>query len=264
MDLSFMHDAGTVVVLSKSAIIALFMGALGIAEVFTLGWVLFVIIASKSYNTSQGFIGHGGQLHCLALLAWWLCSVWTLALQLRRPAQAGFWKTVAWSGPAQRSLQIWCILQTIVATYFVSAVTKLINSEGTWAFRGGNFVLQILKAQAESVSAGGAEPGPVARTAVNFLSERPWVATVMLTFAVLLEFFAFLALRNRRLCLLIGLVLIGFHQSTEVLMSIGFGTHQQLLCLFLVNPVFWAVLACHWLVKCTTAPEGQKYNSTGG
>ena len=78
MDLGFMRDATTVHWLSLTAMITLALGALGIAEPLTLGWTLFVIIAAKSYNQSQGAIGHAGQLLTLCLLAQWLASVWAL------------------------------------------------------------------------------------------------------------------------------------------------------------------------------------------
>ena len=232
MDLSFMHDPDTVRWLSISATLTLIIGALGIAEPVSLGWTLCVICFSKSYNLSQGALGHAGQLHTLGLLAWWLASLWALR---------GGWKKCLWAGPDSWSLQVWGIIQTIAASYTVSAITKLINSDGTWPFRGSNFVLQMMKAQDERITSNGVRAGDFAYQMVDILSQHAWLACVLLFSAWCLEFFAFLALLNRRMCLLIGLGLLSFHHSTELLMTIGFGTHRQLLWLFLVNPLFWII-----------------------
>ncbi len=230
MNLSFMHDGNVVRWLSISATWTLIIGAFGVAEPLTLGWTLFVIIASKSYNLSQGALGHAGQLHSLCLLAWWLASLWALR---------GGWKKAFWAGPSSWAFQVWGIIQTIAAAYTVSAITKLINSGGSWPFRGGNFVLQMMKAQEERITSNDLRAGDFAYAAVDVLQHHAWLGSLLLCSAWLLEFFAFLALLNRRIAVCIGVGLIGFHHSTELLMTIGFGTHRQMLWLFFVNPIFW-------------------------
>jgi hypothetical protein len=232
MNLSFMHDPSAVKWLSVSATWTLIVGAFGVAEPLMLGWTLFVVCASMSYNMSQGALGHAGQLHALCLLAWWLASLWALR---------GGWKKVFWAGSSSWSTQVWCIIQTIAASYTVSAITKMVNSGGTWPFRGSSFVLQMMKAQDERITSYDIRARDFAYAAVDVLQHHAWLGSMMLCAAWMLEFFAFLALLNRRMSLCIGLGLLAFHHSTELLMTIGFGTHRQLLWLFMVNPVFWVV-----------------------
>lgn len=233
MDLGFLRDATTVHWLSLTATITLVLGALGIAEPLTLGWTLFVVIASKSYNQSQGVIGHAGQLLTLCLLAQWMASVWAL-----RKNAAGL-RGLIWGGVKSWKRQVWWITQTIAASYTVSACTKLINSDFTWPFRGANFLVQILKAHEENRASYFGEPGEFALWTVRVLTEHPALGNIMLIPAFALEFSAFLALLNRRMSLALGLGLLAFHKMTDLLMSIDFGAHQDLLWLYFVNPVFW-------------------------
>jgi hypothetical protein len=247
MDLSFIHDAGTVTWLIWTAKLGLVLGALGIAEPLTLGWTLFVICASKSYNQSQGYLGHAGQLLTLCLLAQWLGSLWAM-----RGKFAGA-RGLIFAGMKAWPLQLWWMINTIAAGYTVSAITKLVNSGGLWPFKGGVFILQMLKAHQERISSSGQPPGGIGLWAVDLLHGQPWLGSGLLLPAFLLEFSAFLALLNRRMSLLIGLGLLSFHQMTELLMSIGFGTHQQLLWLLLVNPVYWLIAA--WCLRFRRTSE---------
>ena len=233
MDLGFLRDATTVHWLSLTATIALVLGALGIAEPLTLGWTLFVVIASKSYNQSQGAIGHAGQLLTLCLLAQWMASVWAL-----RKKGAGL-RGLVWGGVESWKRQVWWITQTIAAGYTVSACTKLINSDFTWPFRGANFLLQILKAHEENRASYLGQPGEFAQWIVQVLTHHPVLGNLMLIPAFLLEFLAFLALLNRRMSVVFGLGLLAFHKMTDLVMAIDFGSHQDLLWLFFVNPVYW-------------------------
>ncbi len=233
MDLGFLRDAGTVQWLSATATIALVLGALGIAEPLTLGWTLFVVIASKSYNQSQGVIGHAGQLLTLCLLAQWMASVWAL-----KKSAAGL-RGLLWGGADSWRRQVWWITQTIAASYTVAACTKLISTDFTWPFKGANFLVQILKAHEENRASYLGEPGAFATWTVQTLTDHPALGTGMLVPAFMLEFFAFLALLNRRLSLAFGLGLLAFHKMTDALMAIDFGAHQDLLWLFFINPVHW-------------------------
>ena len=213
MDLGFLRDAHTVSMLSTSAQICLVLGVLGICEPLTLGWLLFVIIASKSYNQSQGNLGHAGQLVTLCLLAQWLASLRALA-----PDTAGL-RGLLWAGPGSWRRQAWWMIQTLAAGYTASALTKMIVTHGTWPMRGSNFLLQVYKAQTEMEVSRMLVPSPIAVAITDFIASHRWVGTFMLVPTWLLEFGAFVALLNRRASLIMGLALIGFHQLVRVLLE---------------------------------------------
>ncbi len=237
MNLGFLRDAHTVSILSLSAQVCLLLGVLGIAEPLTLGWLLFVIVASKSYNQSQGNFGHAGQLVTLCLLAQWLASLRALA-----PDAAGL-RGLLWAGPASWRRQAWWMIQTLAAGYTASALTKMIVTHGTWPLRGSNFLLQIYKAQTEMEVSRMIQPSALAKAITDFVANHRWFGALMLVPTWLLEFGAFIALFNRRLSLLTGLALIGFHRMTQMLMGISFAEHQYILWIFFVNPGYWICAA---------------------
>ena len=246
MNLGFLRDEHTVTLLSLSAKACLVLGVLGVCEPFTLGWLLFVIVASKSYNQSQGNLGHAGQLVTLSLVAQWLASLRALA-----PDTAGL-RGLLWAGPASWRRQVWWILQAITAGYTVSAITKMVATHGTWPLRGSHFLLQIYKAQSEMLVSRAVQLKPAAVAITEFIANHHWFGSIMLLPTWLLEFGAFAALINRRLSLVLGLALIGFHRLTELLMGITFGEHQQMLWIFLVNPVYWVVIGIQRLARRST------------
>lgn len=235
MNLGFLRDAATVATLNHTATACLVLGMLGIAEPLTLGWLLFVIIASKSYNQSQGNLGHAGQLVTLCLLAQWLASLRALA------QDAAGWRGLFWGGMKSWRRQTWWILQALAAGYTASALTKLIVTHGTWPLHGANFLLQIYKAQNEMQVSRLVTVPPAAMAITDFIATHPWFGTIMLIPTWLLEFGAFAALFNRRLSLIMGVALIGFHEMTRLMMGITFYEHKQMLWIFFVNPAWWVV-----------------------
>ena len=249
MDLSFLRDPGTVHILSLTAQACLVLGMLGVAEPLTLGWLLFVIVASKSYNQSQGNLGHAGQLVTLCLLAQWLASVRALL-----PGASGL-RGLLWGGADSWRRQIWWLLQALAVGYTVSAITKLINSHGMWPFRGSAFLLQIYKAQTEMLVSQNVSLGPLTVAITDFIANHQWFGTVMLIPTWLLEFGGFVILINRRLSLLMGAMLIGFHHMTALMMGIPFMEHRQMLWLFAVNPAYWLVYGVRWVVAWTKQPR---------
>ena len=247
LTLDFLRDVSTVHFMSASAKVCLILGMAGVAEPLTLGWLLFVIVTSKSYNQSQGNLGHAGQLVTLCLLAQWLATLRALL-----PDASG-WKGLFWAGPTSWRRQTWWMLQALAAGYTVSAITKLVNSHGMWPFRGNAFILQIYKAQTESLVTHDAQLGALTTSITDFITQNRWFATIMLIPTWLLEFGAFVVLINRRLALLMGLCLIGFHHMTNLMMSIPFMEHRYMLWIFVVNPVYWVVAAGGWIWKKRTA-----------
>ncbi|MDB6116373.1 MAG: hypothetical protein JWO08_154 [Verrucomicrobiaceae bacterium] len=240
MDLGFLRDAHTVSMLSITAQVCLVLGVLGVCEPLTLGWLLFVIVASKSYNQSQGNLGHAGQLVTLCLLAQWLASLRALA------ADTTGLRGLLWAGPVSWRRQAWWMIQTLAAGYTASALTKMIVTHGDWPMRGSNFLLQIYKAQTEMEVSRMLVPSPFATVITDFIASHRWFGTFMLIPTWLLEFGAFAALFNRRLSLIMGLALIGFHRMTQMLMGISFAEHQYILWIFFVNPAYWLCVSIAW------------------
>lgn len=137
--------------------------------------------------------------------------------------------------------------QMIAAAYVVSAISKWVNSGGGW-IPGLNWVQQVpgIAVQFEKNVMQkyhdllewpvGAEAN---RAAIDFVIAHPGWAKALIGPAFYLEFFAFLALLNRRIGALYGLALIAMHWGISKLMFLEFFHFQAVDLIFLVNIPLW-------------------------
>ena len=199
------------------------------SEWFTAVVLLPPLLASFGHGTlgnSQGGIDHTTQLVTLALFAQWLAHVWT-AVRLKAPS----------SYNSQQLAADWT-RQLVAATYVVSAISKLIESKGGWWHEAPYFGLQIAKSTGQAYYEWLTPPDNAAWLA-QFFFDHPIVAQLFIGAGLPLEFFAFLALRNRRIALFYGMALYSFHVGVSEIMHLGFLYHKILLLAFFVNPAWW-------------------------
>lgn len=193
---------------------------------------------------SQGAIGHDNQLLSLVILGQ------ALAVVLPR-----LWR---WRGkvfPPCPDPRKWgdylfnVTLQVMAAGYVVAGISKLIKSKGLWVWQTPDLVVEMVKTNdqrfyTKSDPAAGVE---LADT-IAFMTEHPQLTRLVLGSGFFLELFAFLALRNRGWALFFGIGLLGLHRSILWLMKLGFPENEQLLFIYLINPVFWGLAGWAWLV----------------
>lgn len=230
-------------VLAEPAVFRIFHGAfLAGVLLYAAGWLmplallvmLAVNVSVGTLQASQGFIGHSAQPVALVLLAQFLAATFAA---LSGPGWRG------WVLSPARSLRLmadWS-RQALAAVYLVTALTKLLISEGRWFTKGAEFVMQMEKSQTEALTDTGVGVSQSARRFTEWLGDHPSAASALLLAALLLEIAAPLALLNRSLSLIIGLLLILFHVVNDWLMSLPFAENRWLLLIFFVNIPFWAV-----------------------
>ncbi|HSI64015.1 MAG TPA: hypothetical protein VLE43_12880 [Candidatus Saccharimonadia bacterium] len=224
-------------------------------QVLTLLPVLVCSIGHGVLGNSQGAIGHSTQILTVALLAQWLAYAWA-CLQPR----------TRWSMPhGFNSSQLaadWG-RQAVAAGYVVSAISKLIASGGDWISDTPYFGLQVVKSNgmgfydylAPRTEGWGVWLG-------QWLVDHPFVTAVVLTAALPLELFAFLALNNRRIALFFGVALYLFHSTVTEVMQLGFLYHRMLLFALFINPVWWVVQGLRRLIKQKGESRNQMPTST--
>lgn len=219
---------------------------LRIVPVLTLLPILICSIGHGVLGNSQGAIGHTTQILTVALLAQWLAHAWACVQpRTRWPMPHGF--------DASQLAADWA-RQVVAAGYVVSAISKLIESGGDWISDTPYFGLQIVKSQGM-----GFYDHLIARTGSSELwlgqwfVDHPHAATLILGAALPLEFTAFLALNNRRIALLYGLILYAFHDTVTEVMQLGFLYHKLLLLALFINPVWWIVL---WVRRLLNKKSG--------
>ncbi len=237
---TFFSDPATARLIYRGMYVALVFYVLGVGLPVALGYLFVVMVMHGTYLNSQGSIHHHLQLFTLVLGAQWIASL----LALRRGKGAG--AAALWRLDAASSSRLaqWT-LQVIAAGYVVSALSKFAESKGTWMFRTPRLGVQLAKATDQDYydhlrhSTQGHEWLPA------WCVENPWLARAVFGPALLLEFFAFLMLRNRTLSATYALALIAFHVSVSALMSLDFRYNVQMMLVFAVNVPFWL----WWLAK---------------
>ncbi len=237
LDITFISQPGVYGPLYWILMVVLVCYALGLAVGICLGYMLAFVVLTHTLSLSQGFVGHASQMEGLVLLAQFAAAVWAFVSGRVRGGSSRDLRR------DRDDLMMCWTRQGIVASYVVAGLTKLINSDGEWIGRSGNFVLQVLKAQSEEFYTSGIHANPASMAFLSALSQWPFLAAVFLTLGLLLELFAFLAAWNRSLGLVIGLTLIVFHVTLGILMYLPFYESRHFVMLFLVNPAWWALLA---------------------
>jgi hypothetical protein len=188
-------------------------------------------IGAATLNNSQGSIGHTAQGLHLMLLVVWCAGIWGWLLRLRgrQPAER-LW---------QANMEIDWARQALIATYVVSAITKLINSKGMWFLDAKFFPIHLLK-NTEMRYYNVLDP---AAREMNWLPElmlnHPLWCQILFGLALPLELLAFLALRNRAIAAVFGLSLVAFHETVTQLTYLSFIFNKALLLVFLVGPWWW-------------------------
>ena len=192
---------------------------------------------------SQGAIGHDNQLLSLVILgqavAVVLPRLWTRCGRVFSPCP----------DPRRWGDYMFNVtLQVIAACYVVAGVSKLLKSKGLWVWQTPDLVVEMVKTNDQRFYTK-ADPaaGIGLADTIAFMSEHPHLTRLVLGSGFFLELFAFLALRNRRWALAFGLGLLGLHRSVLWLMKLGFPENEQLLLIYLVNPVFWIFAGWAWL-----------------
>lgn len=214
--------------------VCLLLYVANVFPVITLFPVLVASIGLGVLGNSQGAIGHTTQVLTIVLLAQWMAYFWA-AIQPRTcfGMPHGF---------TRQQLAVDWGRQAFVATYVVSAITKLIESGGDWFSDTPYFGLQVVKSDGMGfydhlvprVSESSAWLG-------QWMVDHPMLTAVFLSAALPLELFAFLGLHNRRIAFLFGVSLYIFHSTVTEVMQLGFLYHKLILLALFVNPLFWVV-----------------------
>ena len=243
VDLTWIGDPGNYRGLYWAMALLCVPYVLGFALPLVLPLLALMHICIFTLYQSQGAIGHDNQLLSLVILgqaiAVVLPRVWSCCGRVFPPCP----------DPRRWGDYMFNVaLQVIAAAYVVAGTSKLIKSKGLWIWQTPDLVVEMVKTNDQRfyTKADPAAGIELAET-IAFMSEHPQWTRLILGSGFLLELFAFLALRNRCWALIFGIGLFGLHRSVLWLMKLGFPENEQLLLIYLVNPVFWVLAGWAWL-----------------
>ena len=228
---------------------------LNVVPLWTCSVLLVVHTLIGTVVNSQGAIHHTSQIVAFALLGQLIAYVAYL-LQKKSSLALG-WKQLEIPGrlgSEAPALPIYLAQQLMATAYVVSAISKLIRSEGEWISSLPNIALQLQKTRMMA-HYNTLEPIPeVAGWAITMVREFPKLAMAFFAMGLLLELFAFVGLFNRLFLALTGAGLMLMHVAISQVMNLGFFYNKWLLIIFWINIPFWIVVALRWK-KADQSPE---------
>ncbi len=240
VDLTFFSKPAFINALPWIVIPCLLLYAAGIGLPVALPLLTLFSIGSRTLYNSQGYIHHGYQMLSLILLAQTIVVLWhTFRGDWR--AAFGFRRAERHQG---RTVWDWMIRYSqwmIIICYVIAGVIKPIRSDGEW-FKNSHYIgIQVVKTHRQNYYSSLEEKWniPEPEVAKFMLKDHPNLVRIFLSCGVLLEIFAFLALYNRFLSLLIGFALVLFHYFNDLMMGLYFYGNEKLDWIFLINLPFW-------------------------
>ena len=247
LDLAFLLDPRVYAVAQYTMWVALllYIARVGWSVVLPYLTVLSVLVGTVS--NSRGGIGHNLQIVSLVLCAQTAAHFWSVF----RSRAAG-----ARDGRAAEDRVIWWSQQAIVATYFVSGLTKLFRSSGMWIFESPLIAAQIVKSNEQFYyNRLQAPPDQFGAAIAEWMAQHPFVVGAVLSIGLLLELTAPLALFGRRAALGYGLALVLFHATVHRVMKLDFAFNSYLLWIYFVNVPFWGLLAARTIGRRGSPPR---------
>ena len=236
LDLHFLLDPQVFAIGRYLLWAALILYVLRIGWSVALPYMTAFSIAVGSVNNSHGAISHYLQIVSLVLCAQTAAHFYSL---LRQNGEQG-------PAAAVRREQrvIYWSQQAIVATYLVSALTKLIRTSGMWFFQSPLIALQIIKTndqdRYDNLGSGGYES---ASAIADWIVQNPLITGLVLSTGLLLELVAPIALFGRAFAFGYGVSLLLFHATVHRVMKLHFLYNEYLIWIYLVNVPFLVLLA---------------------
>ena len=221
--------------------------------VLRIGWSValpYMALLSISVGTlinSTGAIAHYLQIVSLVLATQTAAHLYSLFAE-RGVAHS------TWRAEAENRVIFWS-QQAIVATYVVSAFTKLLRTSGMWFFQSPLIAVQIVKTNdQEFYNRLETESYGVGLATAEWMVQHPLLTGLVLSTGLLLELAAPVALFGRWYAAGLGLALVLFHTSVHQVMKLNFLYNEYLIWIYLVNVPFWILLALRAVQRRRSAP----------
>ncbi len=193
---------------------------------------------------SQGFTYHGAQIISLLLLTQAGTVIYSMVADRRLCL-----------GPPHEALRgrlLWLSVTIIAGTYFVSVITKIIESKGMWLANANYFALDMVKAQRQTWLNDLSPKAAEIPSNAMWMLLHPWTARLVFGSGIFLEAATVMAIGNRLLAFVIGVSLIIMHRCIAWLMGdIAFANNEFVDLTFFVGVPFGIA----WLMERSLSPR---------
>ena len=217
--------------IQQGAYVAALCLAAGLLAPVALVFLTTAIIIEVTFRSSYGGVNHGH--HLLAVIL----TTQTAAMVVWNAAARWGWDLGVVLADWQQSTAAWWTVQAIVAVYFTSGLSKLINTGGQWVARSPSLLLSAY----ERGDTGGmmgprgqAQARDGVRLAAWFL-DRPLLTYCAFAGGLLVELAAPIGLLGKLALAAVGLAIIALHKGNRFLLGLPFPEYQLLVLIYLVN-----------------------------
>ena len=218
-------------------LLLLLIYALGSAAVVITPLLLVVTTLAGTLNNSQGAITHHLQLVSLVLLA--QSGYLLFELVHRRK-----WRTGLLGQPIDREIWVaYVTQQAVVASYLISAWSKLKESGLDWFVKAARFPIQLKKntrmAYYNELQEHGSDSGFLADVPARvelLLVQSPNLCRVIIGSGLILEIVVVLALAGRAWAFAFGVLFVLFHTTISEIMGLDFKFNIYILCIYFILP----------------------------
>ena len=231
VDLKWAASRPAVRTIQQGAYVAALCLAAGLLAPVALVFLTAAIIIEVTFRSSYGAVNHGHHLLAVILTAQ------TAAMVVWNAAARWDWNLGVVLADSQQSTAAWWTVQAIVAVYFTSGLSKLINTGGHWIARAPMLLLSAY----ERGDTGGmmgprgqAQARDGVRLAAWFL-DRPLLAYCAFAGGVLVELAAPIGLLGNVALAAVGLAIIALHKGNRFMLGLPFPEYQLLVLIYLVN-----------------------------
>jgi hypothetical protein len=212
-----------------------YAGALSYAAGLAVPVAVCVLAATTvvevTLRSSYGSVNHGYHLLAIVLTAQ------AVAMLLWSAAEHWDWDLGVLLASSRDATAAWWTVQAIVAVYFTSGISKLVNTRGRWIHDSPGLLLSAYGRIDTDRMSGQASWGTSGRAAaqVSWLLIHPVVTQCLFAAGLFIELTAPVGLLSETLLLLSGLALIALHQGNDRLLGLPFPEYQLLVLVYLVN-----------------------------
>jgi hypothetical protein len=205
-----------------------------VADVLVPVALLYLTVATVvelTYQSSHGSVNHARHLLAVVLTAE------TAAVFVWNAANKWNWDLGGILGESQQATATWWAVQAIIAVYFTSGLSKLINTGGRWAGRSNRLLLAAYGRVETDRMTGKVNPGVSdhIQARISWLFDRPFIARCIFTAGWCLELATPIGLSGQTILMVTGLGLIALHWGNQFLLRIPFTEFQILVFIYLVN-----------------------------
>ena len=205
--------------------------AAGLLVPVALAYLAAAMIVEVTFRSSYGSVNHGHHLLAVVLTAQ------TAATVLWNAAERWGWHLGPLLAESQQATAAWWAVQAIVAVYFTSGLSKLINTLGRWIHRSPMLLLSAHERVDTDRMMGETSWGQSGKSLdlVSWLFARPTITQCLFATGLFVELAAPIGLLGKTVLGVTGLALIAVHKGNKVLLGLPFPEFQLLVLIFLVN-----------------------------